>query len=212
MNRKVIVFGATGNTGVKICEQLQEYKIPHFAFVRKGSENKIVSQNTGLIFGNVLNSEDIENAFKTNEFTDVVICLGSRDLKKTQIRSQGTKNIVEVLNKLSIKNKIHIISALGVGNSWQQLNWFGKLICKILISNTMNDHTIQEETITKSSFEFHIIRPVGLTNGELSGKVLNQTEGMMPSNQISRADVARYLVENMVNNKVGFSSICASNK
>jgi len=199
MNRKVIVFGATGSTGIKICEQLSEYKILHYAFVRKCSESKIKVQNTELIIGNVLNSEDIENAFKSNEFTDVVISLGSRDLKKTNIRSEGTKSIVEAMNKLSIKCKIHIVSALGVGESWSQMNWFGKLFCKILISNSMKDHGIQEEIVVKSSQKFHIIRPVGLTDGELTGKILNHTEGLMPNNQISRADVARYLVDSLAN-------------
>lgn len=212
MNRKVIVFGATGNTGIQICEQLHACSIPHAAFVRCGSENKMVLENTELIVGDALQCEDIENAFKTNEFTDVVICLGSRDLKKTHIRTEGSKNIVDVLNKLSIKCKIHVVSALGAGNSWSQLNWFGKLICKILISNTMNDHTAQEAVITKSSHEFHIVRPVGLTDGKLSANVLNQTQGLMPSNQISRADVALYLVESMLLNKTGFSSICTLKK
>lgn len=38
MDRKIIVVGATGNTGIEICKQLNELKIKHSAFVRKGSE------------------------------------------------------------------------------------------------------------------------------------------------------------------------------
>jgi len=211
MNRKVLVFGATGKTGIKICEQLREHKISHIAFVRKPLENKMVLQNTELIYGNVLNVGDIEKAFKANVFTDIVIALGSRDLKNTKIRSTGTKNIVEVLSKLSINCKIHVISALGVGESWAQLDWFGKLICKVLINNTMKDHAAQEEIVINSTYKYHILRPVGLTDGDLTGKTLNQTQGFLPNNQISRADVAKYLVESLINEKIGFSSICKSN-
>lgn len=212
MNKKVIIFGATGKTGIKICEQLQELQIPHSALVRKGSEAKITTKDTNLVSGNVLHKEDVENALKSDNYTDVIIALGSRDLKKTLIRSDGTKNIVDALSKLSQKSKIHVISALGVGKSWSQLNWFGKLICKVLISNTMTDHNIQEEIVTSSSLEFHIVRPVGLTDGELSGNVICKNEGTMPSDKISRADVALYLVESMVDNKSGFSSICKLGK
>lgn len=212
MKKKVIVFGATGKTGNKICEQLNENEIQHTAFIRKGSEEKIKSKNTALFYGSVLNEEDIEKVFLANEFTDVVISLGSRDLKKSYIRSKGTRNIVDVLNKLSINCKIHVISALGVNNSWDQLNWFGKLICKVLINSTMKDHGLQEDIVVNSSQKFHIIRPVGLTDGIATGKILNQTEGFLPNNDITRADVAKYLVDGIITEKTGFSSICKGNK
>jgi hypothetical protein len=212
MNKKVIVFGATGKTGQEICKQLNEREIQHTAFIRKGSEEKIKSKNTLLLFGNVLNELEIESVLKTNEFTDVVISLGSRDLKNSNIRSKGTINIVDALNKLSINCKIHVISALGVNESWNQLNWFGKLICKVLINSTMKDHGLQEEAVVNSSQKFHIIRPVGLTDGMPTGKILNQTEGFLPNNDIARADVAKYLVDSLIADKTGFSCICKGNK
>jgi len=212
MTRKIIVFGATGKTGIKICEQLHDSQLEHSAFVRKGSENKITTENTELIYGDVLNKADIENVFKSNEYTDIVISLGSKDLKKSLIRSTGTKNIVDVILEQSIKSKIHIVSAFGVGDSWDEMNWVGKLICKVLIRNTMLDHNLQEEIVTKSLKEFHIVRPVELTNGDLTGKIHDHKEGFLPSSKISRADVAKYLVEAMLNNKNGFSSICKSNQ
>jgi hypothetical protein len=212
MNKRVIVFGATGKTGQKICEQLNECEIQHTAFIRKGSEEKIKSKNTELFYGDVLNEEDIEKVFKTNEFTDVVIALGSRDLKKSNIRSKGTKNIVDVLNKLCINCKIHVVSALGVNDSWNQLNWFNKLICNILIKSTMKDHGLQEKIVVNSSQKFHVIRPVALTDGMPTGNILNQTEGFLPNNDIARADVAKYLVDGIVTDYTGFSSICKGNK
>ncbi len=207
-NRKVIVFGATGKTGQQICQKLSVNDIQHFAFVRQGSEEKIKTQTTKLIFGNVLDKDDIEPAFMANHFTDVVIALGSRDLRKSDIRSKGTKNIIDVLNKLSATCKIHVVSALGVGESWTQLNWFSKLICKVLISNAMKDHELQEETIVNSGFEFHIIRPVGLTDGLATGKIIIQNSGILPNNTISRSDAAQYLVDSLLSDQSGFSSIC----
>jgi|GEM_PF-830337 uncharacterized protein YbjT (DUF2867 family) len=209
-NKIALVFGASGKTGQQICKKLNESVVRNFAFVRKGSEEKIESKKTEFIFGNVLNLNDIEQAIKAHQFTDVVIALGSRDLKKSFIRSTGTRNIVEVLNKLSIKYKIHVISALGVRESWSQVNWIGKLICKLFISSTMKDHGLQEDIVVNSSQKFHIIRPVGLTDGVETGKILNKTEGFMPSNIIARADVAKYLVDSMLADKNGFSSICKS--
>ncbi|MFN0204212.1 MAG: NAD(P)-binding oxidoreductase [Bacteroidia bacterium] len=207
-HRTVIVFGATGNTGQQICQKLEENDIQHFAFVREGSDEKIKTPNTKFIFGSVLNKDDIEAAFSAYHFTDVVISLGSRDLKNSYIRSKGTKNVLEVLNKLSATCQIHVISALGVGESWSQLNWFSKLICKVLINGTMKDHELQEEAIVNSGLKFHIIRPVALNDGLATGKIIIQNARFLPNNTISRADVAQYLVESLLSNKSGFSSIC----
>lgn len=205
----VIVFGASGKTGQQICQKLAEKDVQHFAFVRKGSEDKVKTQSTALIFGSVLNKEDIESAFKSHPLiTDVVIALGSRDLKKSFIRSTGTQNILDVMAKLSAGSKIHVISALGVGESWRQLGWFAKLLCKVLLNHAMQDHGLQEEAVVKSGFPFHIIRPVGLTDGVATGKVLVQNAGFLPNNSIARADVALYLVESLLSDRSGFSSIC----
>ena len=76
----------------------------------------------------------------------------------------------------------------------------------------MLDHNLQEEIVTKSFPEYHIVRPVELTNGDLTGKIHDRKEGFLPGSKISRADVAKYLVEAMLNNKNGFSSICRSNQ
>jgi len=212
MDKKVVVFGASGKTGIQICEQLQEKSIPHFAFVRKGSENKIGTKNTELLWGDVLNPQDVETVIKEHHFTDVVITLGSKDLKNNQIRSTGTKNIVNALKKHSAQATVHVISALGVGNSWPQLNWISKLISKVLLKNTMNDHALQEEIITQYTQNFHIIRPVGLSDGQGTGKIWVQEQGKMPSYQVSRADVAQYLVDSLLSGKKGFSSVCKTGK
>lgn len=208
MERKVIVFGASGNTGIEICKQLSDVRILHSAFVRKGSEVKIKSQNTEFIFGDVLEISDVEKAFSTKDFTDVVIALGSKDLKALNIRFNGTKNIIDVLNQLSMKCSIHVISALGVNESWSQLNRLNKLFCKLLINSTMKDHGLQEDAVVNSSQKFHIIRPVGLRDGEATNKITIQAEGFLPHNDILRADVAKYLVDSMIADKTGFSSIC----
>lgn len=71
MNKKVVVFGTTAKAGGKKLRQLEKCEIQHSAFVRKGSEDRVESKNTEILFGNVLNAEELENIFQTNEFTDV---------------------------------------------------------------------------------------------------------------------------------------------
>ena len=208
MDRKIIVFGATGNTGIKICEELESLNMAHSAFVRKGSEDKIKTKLTNVVVGDVLQKSDIEKAIKGTSYTDIIIALGSRDLKALNIRSNGTNNIVEVLNESAIKSKLHVISAHGVGNSWDSLKWYEKLISKLLLSKTLKDHELQENIVSSNLGGFHIIRPVALKNSEATENILSVSEGPLPNGDISRADVAKFLVEGMLSDQTGFSSIC----
>jgi len=208
MNRNVLVFGATGKTGIQICKQLELNEVPYSVFVREKSAEKISHLSGKLLTGDVLNEEKVKAAIKEKTFSDVVIALGSKDLKALNIRSRGTKNIIDVLNQEKSKTSLHVISALGVGNSWGQLKWPAKLMCKFLINNTMKDHNEQERIVQNSSLPYHIIRPVGLKDGPLTGKVHVQNEGFLPRSIIQRADVAKFLVDGILDKKQGISGIC----
>lgn len=206
--RKAIVFGATGKTGKEICKQLSAQNIDFTAFVRESSIEKLSDPNTLVAKGDVSSFDDVESAMKQGGFTDIVIALGSSALRGANIRFKGTENIIKALQSNDLTAKIHAISALGVGDSWKQLNWFNKLLSNILLKSVMNDHNLQETAITNSSFKFHIIRPVGLKDGNAKGKVHKQDAGYLPFNDISRTDVAQYLVDAMLENVESTSSIC----
>lgn len=208
MSKKVIVFGATGNTGVQICKALESHSIIHSAFVRENSASKIDSKSTEILLGSVLDSTQVSTIFKEQSFTDVVIALGSKDLKSSGIRSKGTKNIVDAIQNSGQQCHLHVISAMGIGESWSQLKWHAKLISKLLIKSTMNDHTEQEKIIKSSTFPYHIIRPVGLKDGAATGNTHVQNEGYLPSNSIQRSDLAEYIVSSLLNDKTGVSGIC----
>lgn len=208
MKRNVLIFGATGKTGHQICKELQLRKIRFSVFVREESSKKLESDGMRLIIGNVLNIKDVQAAFKNESYTDVVIALGSKDLKKSVVRSKGTEHIIKAMEENQIKSNIHLISAMGVGNSWNQLKWHSKLISNLLLKSVMIDHQLQEEFVTQSSYQYHIIRPVGLKDGESKGGVHVQLEGYLPSNTILRADLAKYLMDSLEENQTGISAVC----
>ena len=208
MNKKILVFGATGNTGIEICRDLDSKRINYSAFVRRGSETKIKVLQPNILFGDVLNTIDVDRVLKENDFTDVIISLGSRDFRGGEIRSNGTKHIVNSLNSNQKIAKLHVISANGVGNSWKNLKWFEKLICKLLISKAMKDHESQEEIVSSNKGGYHIIRPVGLTNETGSKNIIVEEKNALPNSKVSRTNVAKYLVDSLLDSKSGKFSIC----
>ena len=208
MDRRTLLFGATGNTGVEICKELESRDIDYSTFVRKGSESKLKSSKPNIITGDVLDLADVDKAINENDFTDIIVALGSRNFRGGDIRYNGTKNIVDSLNSNKKQAKLHVISANGVGNSWKNLKWHEKLMCKLLISKAMKDHELQEEIVSSNAGGYHIIRPVGLTNESSSGKIIVEEENALPNSKVSRANVAKYLIDSMSDNTTGRHSIC----
>ncbi|HAA11967.1 MAG TPA: epimerase, partial [Cytophagales bacterium] len=115
MSKTVLVFGATGKTGIQLCEALQEKGITHAAFVREGSQGKLTTESTLRLFGDVLNAEQVGHAIGSQPFTDIIVSLGSRELKNNPVRSEGTRNIVEALKAQNLNCRLHVVSAHGVG-------------------------------------------------------------------------------------------------
>ncbi len=208
MTRKIIVFGATGNTGLEICKELKSNNMNFCSFVRKGSESKLKIANLDVLTGDVLQLTDVDKAIKENDFTDIIIALGSRDFRGGGIRFNGTKNIVDSLKSNKKHAKLHIISANGVGNSLKNLTWSEKLMCKLFISKAMKDHELQEKVVVSNPGGYHIIRPVGLTNDIGSGKIIAEEEKALSNSKISRANVAKYIVDSMNENITRNHSIC----
>ena len=206
--RKILLFGATGKTGEQICRELSSRKMKLSVFVREESVNKLTDSGMRIIHGNVLNYKEVEAAIKGDAYTDVIISLGSKMLKGTELRSKGTEHIMRALESSQAKSKIHVISALGVGDSWKQLSGFGKLISNLLLRNVLEDHRKQEEIVMNSPNPYHILRPVGLKDGDSTGEVQVQSEGRLPSTTIMRSDVAKFLVNSMIENRNGVSAIC----
>ncbi|MEL7534993.1 MAG: NAD(P)-binding oxidoreductase [Bacteroidota bacterium] len=208
MDRKVLLFGATGKTGLHLIESLKSAKIDFALFVREQSVAKLEGHQYDIIPGDVLDPQAVYHAVLLHEFTDIVISIGSQAIKNAGIRAEGTMHIIDALQGNQKQAKIHVVSALGVGESASQLNWLSKLFVKFLLKSVMLDHEKQEKIVEESGQKFHIVRPVGLKDGPANGNVLLQNQGVLPKNTIQRADVAQYLVDSLLENKEGFSSIC----
>ena len=206
--RKILLFGATGKTGMEICRELSSHKINFTVFVREESANKLEESGIKIIKGDVLNYKEVEAALKEDDFTNLIISLGSKILKANELRSKGTEHVIRALESKKARAKVHVISALGVGDSWNQLGGFGKLISNLMLKNVMEDHGKQEDIVLNSRNPYHILRPVGLKDGDPDGEVHLQSEGKLPSSSIKRSDVAKFLVDSMIENKEGISAIC----
>lgn len=209
MEKRILLFGATGGTGQELVKQALQNGHTVTAFVRTPQKLKITHNNLKIVQGDVLNNSDVLHAVNNQE---VVFCnLGMPASDKSTLRADGTANIVKAMEEKGVKRLI-CQTSLGFGDSKEVLPWHMKyIIVPFILKNAFKDHELQEDVITRSNLNWTIVRPGNMTNGKRTGIYKH---GFKPTEKIklkvSRADVAHFMLSQIDNNqylhkKVGIS-------
>ncbi|CAM5219958.1 Putative NADH-flavin reductase OS=Ureibacillus acetophenoni OX=614649 GN=SAMN05877842_11962 PE=4 SV=1 [Ureibacillus acetophenoni] len=188
---KIIVFGATGGVGKHVLKQSLEKGFEVTAFVRTPSKIELVHEQLYIVQGDAFNKDEVAAAIA--EHDAVVSCLGSsQGMKKSSELEEMTKNIVDGMKAQNVKRIVYTASA-GINKEIPGIS--GKLVMKLL-KNALVDHRNAVDYIQAHGLNYTIVRPMGLTNNDLTGTYRESKVGIPDkAKSISRADVAHFIVK-----------------
>ena len=194
---KLVLFGATGKSGLEILKQSLAKGDLVTAFVRDPLKLEMQHDNLKVITGDIFEIVSVGQAIQGQ---DAVVCaLGSSELKKTTIRAEGTKNIIQGMKENKVKRLV-IISAMGVGESWDTLSGINKFFFATLLKSSREDHEAQEAAVKESGLDWTIIRPSGLVDTPRTG-IYDAGENIpAKTSKIARADVADLILKELEQN------------
>ena len=187
---KLIVFGATGKTGQHVWRQAMELGHEVTVFTRSAAKFGNDGPNPRVVQGDVMDGSTVAEAVADQEA--VIIALGSSNLRDKTTLTSGTRNIVDAMEQGGSERLI-VLSAAGVGESWGQVSLPAKVIFKTLLRNIHADHSAQETVVTGSSLDWTIVRAAILKDEPPSGQYKVGNGGKVK--HINRADVADFLVK-----------------
>ena len=195
---KIAIFGATGKTGIELVKQALEQGHAVTAFVRDPARLAIENENLSFVTGDVFDPSSVAKAV---EGQDSVICaLGAgSELKKTTVRTTGTINIISGMQKNNVKRLI-VVTAMGVGESWDDLSLFNKFFFATLLKSSRADHETQEAAVKETGLDWTIIRPSGLTDDPRTGVYEVGENIPAKTSKIARADVADLILKEVDQN------------
>jgi putative NADH-flavin reductase len=187
---KIVVFGASGRTGLLTVYQALEKGHSVNAFARKASSVTIQHKNLQIIQGDILDYEKVRHAVEGQDA--VISTLGVESRKYTTVLSEGTANIIRAMNELNVKRFICMSSVGILGDDGGF--WFGKIILPLFLKQVFEDKKRQMKLLQESDLEWVIIRPVELTQAPKTGKykIYNAKPG---SSKIPRTDVADFILK-----------------
>ena len=197
---KLVIFGSTGGTGREVVKQALEEGHTVTAFARNPGKLNLQHANLYVMQGDVMDSSSVEKAMAGQ---DAVVCLlGAGNNLTSTIRSQGTQQIIQAMEKSGVKRFI-CQSTLGAGDSWENLNFFWKYIMfGFLLRKPFADHQKQETYVKASSLDWTIIRPGAFVEGTRTGNYRHGFPGTDKTSklEISRADVADFILKQLTDN------------
>ncbi len=153
---KVLVAGATGETGRLIVKELVKQNISVRAMVRDLEKAKeILPENVDLVVADLQKKSTLETAIADCDY--VISAAASRPpnlLGPFQIDYVATKNLIDVAEEKGIKQFV-LVTSLCVSKFFHPLNLFGLILF-------WKKQT--EEYLIGSSLNYSIVRPGGLSN------------------------------------------------
>lgn len=196
---KVLIFGATGDSGRCLMDQALALGYKVTAFARNPSAIGIEHEQLSVVRGDVLDPDSVDAAMVGQ---DAVLCaLGVKSFSATTVLSTGTKNIVAAMERAGTR-RIICESSLGVGDSREQAGFFfGKIVVPLVFKGLFEDKERQENVLRQSNLDWVIVRPARLTNGPKQGKYRAATDNSPVGSEISRADVAAFMLEQLTSDQ-----------
>lgn len=170
---KVLITGGLGNIGPKVADELIKNGIGVRIFDLKNKRNlKLIKKikNVEIFWGDITQKEDIENALKDIDevihlaFIIPKISSTGLDIEKVpilaeKINVQGTKNLIETMERLGKPEKIIFTSTVHVYGITQNKKPPVKVTDEVNPNEIYSYHkVICEELIKKSNLKYLIMR------------------------------------------------------
>jgi putative NADH-flavin reductase len=193
---KLVVFGASGKTGILLVYQALEKGHEVTAFARKPESVTIRHDRLRVLQGDILQYDRVRTAVEGSEV--VLSTLGVYSRKPTTALSEGTANIARAMKECGVKRLICMSSAGVLGNDAGFL--FDKILIPMFLNEEFKDKKRQLQVIRGSGLEWVVIRPSSLTDSPKTGKY-QITAGPPAYKKVPRADVADFMLRLLTDRK-----------
>ncbi len=187
----VTVFGASGQTGRLVVQELLDKGHTVRAFLRDPNKLSIFNTRLEVIAGDARDKVAVDQAIKGADA--VISALGSTRKEKDPVFSAAMKIIIAAMAKHGCK-PISVISAQGVGSEPDDGLALPLRIFRKLLGEPIRDMRRMEDELKACDLEWTILRPGGLYDQPLGDYEVVEGNAIRGGGRTRRADLADALV------------------
>jgi uncharacterized protein YbjT (DUF2867 family) len=184
----ILIAGANGSTGKIIVDILKDSEaFEPIAMIRKEEQTEqFEKDNVKTVLADL--EKDVSHALKGID--KVIFAAGSKGRNVIGVDQEGAKKLIDAGEQADIK-KFVMLSSIGADKPWISDDLEDYLKAKLNADDHLRD----------SNLDYSIVRPGRLTDEDGTGKIKLE-EKLDNYGDISRADVARTLVEVLADDKM----------
>ncbi len=197
---KIVVFGASGGTGIEVVKQALAADHEVTAIVRKPESFKFEAPNLRVVAGDALELQSFAPTLAGQDAVISAVGVSSliESLKPMTFHRDTVANIVAGM-KASHVQRLLCITSVGVHDNAKAPLYY-KAIVHPLLSHKYEDMQHMENIVRESGLDWTIVRPASLNHGEWTGQYTMAVDtDLEKTGAISRADIADFLVKALTN-------------
>lgn len=197
----IVIFGASGRTGIHLVRKALEKNYLVKAFVRKSSRLLMRDPKLTLIEGDISDAAAVERAVAGSDA--VLSALGWTRTSKKNVLSEAAENIVAAMKKHGAR-RIVALTGYGVRFPGDPPDSLGKkllhFLLGIVLPHLIPDGIRYARTISESGLEWTIVRAAILSNsmGRGSYETGYFDPGLKP---VAREDVADFMIRQLIDTR-----------
>ncbi|KAM9331478.1 flavin reductase (NADPH)-like [Gastrophryne carolinensis] len=208
---KISVLGATGQTGLYLVAQALEQGHEVKALVRNPSKMTLQHENLKVVEANIFSSKSLAGHFQGQDA--VISCLGFpyKLLSYVTGYTDSMKAIVEATRETQVNRLVTMTSWYTDTSSAQNAPFFVRNLLIPLIKSVLLNMFEMEQYLEKecSDLNWTVVRPPGLQNSPVTDKEILTHDGFFVpdekgypiTNTVSRADVSRFMLSTLTDEK-----------
>jgi putative NADH-flavin reductase len=195
---KLAIFGGTGRTGLLLVRQALEKGYEVSALARVPSKLGIQNDRLTIIPGDVTNGKAVAH---TLTGTDAVLSvLGPAGNAPTLTVSRGMEHIVADMQMQGIRRLI-VTAGAGVSDSLDAPGLFNhgmSFLLRLMAKNVLADMSKMVNEVRASNLDWTVVRLPMLTDEPYTGQVRAGYVGKGTGPRIGRADIANFMLEQIL--------------
>jgi len=198
---RIVIFGATGQTGRLVTNQAVSAGHDVTAFVRDPGRPNVPGGSVRVVQGNVLDAALVDRAVAGQEA--VLVALATATRGQPPVLPEGIRHILDSMEKHGVR-RIVVLSAAGALHepAGSVVGSLGLRLARAYLPGVYREHRAMLEELRTRNLDWIAVRPVILTNGPRTGRYRVVVEGIPRWGfRISRADVADFMIRQVTSDE-----------
>jgi len=194
---RLLIFGASGQTGQELVRQALQRKHAVTAFVREPAKLASLASSIAIASGTVADAAAVAAALPGHDAVVSTLGVGT-PLKHDPDVIAGVGHIVRAMQAHQVRRLVYL-SFIGVRDSRPAVGFVLRYLAPLALRHEIADHEAKEARVRGSQLDWTIVRPPKLTAGRRTGRyrVGENITTWTPLPLLSRADVADFILQEL---------------